>query len=90
MGIRRGASSLAISVFLVSAPVYSQNAKSPFASVSTGQCKELAMRLAAFTDAFRKKDWDALYDLVADTNKTRNDGKRLGRKTFAREMEGGD
>jgi len=42
-----------------------------------------------YTEAFRWKDWDSLYDLAADVNKKRNDGEPMSRKQFRWAMKEG-
>ena len=81
---------LALSAGLIAAATYSQDAKTPFGPVPVEQRNELAHRLMDYTEAFRGKNWDSLYDLAADVNKKRNNGKRMGRKTFRALMRGGD
>jgi hypothetical protein len=90
MRIRPTASRVALSVILIAAAAYPQDAKVPFIPVPADQRKALAERLIHFTDAFRSKDWNSLYDLVSDVNKTHFGGSRLDRKIFARAMEDGD
>lgn len=74
---------------LIATPLYSQVTKTPLAPVPAGQRPALAKRLTLYTDASRTKDWAALYDLVSDANKTLNDGKRMGRRRFVRDMGNG-
>jgi hypothetical protein len=45
--------------------------------------------LRAYTEAFRKQDWDALYDLVSDNSKNGLDGRlKVTRKRFVSDMQG--
>ena len=79
--------SLVLSVVLITASVHSQNSKTPFAPVPVDQRKALASRLKDYTNAFRRKDWNSLYDLASDVNKKRSDGTRISRMTFGRVMK---
>jgi len=81
------ASWVVLSAILIAAAAYSQDANGPFGPVPPAQRKELAKRLIEYTDAFRGRNWDSLYDLAADVNKKRSDGKRISRKTFGRLMK---
>jgi hypothetical protein len=81
------ASWVVLSAILIAAAAYSQDANSPFGPVPPAQRKELANRLIEYTDAFRGRNWNSLYDLAADVNKKRSDGKRISRKTFGRLMK---
>ena len=83
------ASWVVLSAILIAAAAYSQNANSPFGPVPVAQRNELANRLIDYTDAFRGRDWDSLYDLAADVNKKRSDGRRMSRKTFSQLMNDG-
>jgi hypothetical protein len=78
-----------LSALLITAAASSQDTKTPFIPVPVDQRNALANRLIHYTDAFRARDWDSLYDLVSDVNKTLNDGTRMGRQTFAQDMESG-
>jgi hypothetical protein len=70
-------------------PPRAQSAKSPLAAVPVAQRAPLSARLAAYTEAFRKQDWAALYDLVADNDKDGLDGKlKVTRPRFVADMQG--
>jgi len=77
-----------LAALLITAAADSQDAKTPFTPVPVDQRQQLASRLIDYTNAFRRKDWDWLYDLAADVNKRRSDGRRIGRKTFGQLMKG--
>jgi len=83
------ASWVVLSAILIAAAAYSQDANGPFGPVPPAQRKELAKRLIEYTDAFRGRNWDSLYDLAADVNKKRSDGRRMSRKTFSQLMNDG-
>jgi hypothetical protein len=77
-----------LSIFLIVIAVDSQAAKTPFAPVPKNQRALLKKRLTAYTEAFRKKDWSALYDLVPEWNKSSVDGKvKLDKGRFVRDMQ---
>lgn len=75
--------------FLVASHLYSQSVKSPFDPVPIRERAELANRLRKYTEAFRGRDWNSIYDLASSVNKRGSDGRRLGRKTFAYAMAQG-
>lgn len=68
---------------------HSQSVTSPLDPVPVRQRAELAARLRKYTEAFRRRDWNSLYDLASAVNKRLSDGRRLGRKTFAYAMNWG-
>jgi hypothetical protein len=78
-----------LSIFLIVSAVDSQAAGTAFAPVPKNQRALLKKRLTAYTEAFRKKDWSALYDLVSDTDKlsVRDPNVKLDRDRFARDMQ---
>ncbi len=78
-----------LSILLSVTGVDSQAAKTPLAPVPKNQRALLKKRLIAYTEAFRKKDWSALYDLVSDTDKlSMEDGKvKVDKDTFVRVMQ---
>jgi hypothetical protein len=76
-------------VLLISTAERAQSAKSALSPVSPSQRSGLAARLVAYTEAFRTKNWDALYDLVSDENKHGLDGKlKVTKRIFVRDMQG--
>jgi hypothetical protein len=80
---------LASLVFLVSPAIPAQATKSALAPVPVSQRPALSQRLVAYTEAFRTKNWEALYDLVSDENKNGLDGKlKVSKSTFVRDMQG--
>lgn len=89
MRTRLTPSGLVLSVLLLVASAYSQDANTPFDPVPVGQRNDLAIRLTDYTDAFRRKDWGSLYDLAAAVNKRLRDGSRMSKETFARQMNAG-
>jgi hypothetical protein len=81
--------SFALLLILPCTPLCAQSAKSPLAPIPVAQRATLSARLAAYTDAFRKQDWAALYDLVADNDKAGLDGKvKVTRRRFVADMQG--
>ena len=79
----------ALLALLIATPLYSQVTKIPLAPVPAGQRPALAKRLTLYTNAFRTKDWAALYDLVSDGNKTDFNGKvKVTKRIFVRDMHG--
>ena len=89
MRIWLGASWVVLSALLISTTTYSQDTKTPFGPVPAAQRNELANRLTDYTDAFRARNWDSLYDLAADVNEKRSDGRRMSRKTFGQLLKDG-
>jgi hypothetical protein len=79
-----------LSALLIVTPLYSQITKTSLAPVPAGQRSVLAKRLILYTDAFRTKDWPALYDLVSDQNKVGglDDKVKVSKRTFIRDMHG--
>src|SRR5579864_33056 len=73
---------------IVVATVQSQSGTSPLSPVPAAQRPALTARLIAYSEAFRAKDRNALYDLVSDESKIGLDGKqRVSRSTFIRDMQ---
>jgi hypothetical protein len=62
----------------------------PFAPVPASRRPLLKKRLIAYTEAFRKKDWAALYDLVSDQDKISVEGgkDKVSGEAFVRDMQG--
>ncbi len=83
-------STVLLSILLVVTPLHSQGAINPFASVPASHRSLLKKRLTAYTEAFRSKDWAALYGLVSDQNKISvEDGKdKVNKDMFVRDMQG--
>lgn len=73
---------------LAGTTVYSQTTKTPLAPVPVDQRAGLTKRLRAYTEAFRKKDWASLYDLVSDQNKISFNKLKVTRRVFVRDMQG--
>jgi hypothetical protein len=88
MSTVRRAASLVLAALLTATPtVLAGSAGIPFGPVPVDQQKALAKRLKDFTNAFREKDWTALYDLASDVNKKRWDGQLLNEKQFVQDMQ---
>lgn len=86
---RHSAAMVLLPTLLIVTAVHSQAAGTPLAPVPKNQRALLKKRLIAYTEAFRKKDWPALYDLVSDTDKlSMEDGKvKVDEDTFVRDMQ---
>lgn len=68
--------------------IHGQTAGSALSSVPVAQLSALTRRLVAYTQAFRTKNWDALYDLVSHDSKIGSDGKiKVSRRIFVRDMQ---
>jgi hypothetical protein len=78
---------LASLMLLISPAIYARDAKPALSPVPASQQAALTRRLKTYTEAFRTKNWGALYDLVSDQNKRRNDGTILDREIFVRDMQ---
>ncbi|MGA8437639.1 MAG: hypothetical protein WB762_30695 [Candidatus Sulfotelmatobacter sp.] len=86
----RGSGMVLSFVLLCVTTVHSRGAGTALAAVPVSERPLLTKRLIAYTEAFRKKDWAALYDLVADRDKIPvEDGKdKVSKDTFIRDMQG--
>jgi hypothetical protein len=81
--------SFALLLISACAPLRAQSTKSPLAPIPVAERAALTARLAAYTEAFRKRDWSVLYDLVADNDKDGLDGKlKVTRRSFVADMQG--
>ena len=78
---------LASLVLLICPAIHAQSSKSALSRVPASQRAALTRRLVAYTEAFRTKNWNALYDLVSEENKHRSDGAVLDRDTFVKDMQ---
>ncbi len=79
---------LLLSALLVTPFVKAKEEQTPFVPVPVDQRSGLEKRLIDFANAFRSKDWIALYSLASDRNKILPDGKRLELGRFIRDMAG--
>ncbi len=80
---------LALSVLLFASAVHPQGANGPLAPIPATQRALLKTRLVSYTEAYRNKDWAALYDLVSDQNKMKLDKKlKVTKRIFVRDMQG--
>src|SRR5579872_3946497 len=61
---------------------YAQNEKQPFAKLPQTEQQSLTQRLNEYVNAYRVRNWNALYDLVSDTGKN-----GVNRKTFIAAMK---
>ncbi|HEV3041198.1 MAG TPA: hypothetical protein VHA33_25755 [Candidatus Angelobacter sp.] len=59
-----------------------QNKKQPFVALSLKEQQSLTRRLTDYINAYRTRNWKALYDLVSDTGKN-----GVNRPTFIEAME---
>jgi hypothetical protein len=86
----RSSGMVLVSILLIVTAVHPLGAGTAFAPVSASRRPLLTKRLIAYTEAFRKKDWAALYDLVSDQDKISvEDGKdKVSREAFVRDMQG--
>jgi len=78
---------LASHMLLLSPAIYAQSSKSALSPIPTGQRPALTLRLKAYTETFRTKNWNALYDLVSYQNKSHYDGTIVDRETFVQDMQ---
>jgi hypothetical protein len=80
---------LALFVLLCAGAVYPQGASSPLAPMAASRRALLKTRLFSYTEAYRNKDWAALYDLVSDQNKIGPNQKlKVTKRIFVRDMQG--
>jgi hypothetical protein len=86
----RSYTTVSLSILFVVIPAHSQGAGNPFASVPASRRSLLKKRLTAYTEAFRDKDWGALYDLVPDLDKIPmvSGKEKVSKDTFIREVQG--
>jgi hypothetical protein len=86
----RSSGSVLLSILLIMTAVHSQNAGTALAPAPASQRSLLTRRLIAYTEAFRKKDWATLYDLVADLDKipVENGKDKVSEDAFIRDMQG--
>jgi len=85
----RGSGELVLSPLPSATAVSPQKTSTALTPVPASQRSALTVRLVSYTEAFRKKDWAALYDLVSDQSKTGlGDKPKVTKQTFIQDMQG--